>query len=126
MVSGIVDSKIGFSCPGSRCGDWIGDPHYVGPAGHAPQNLCLDCWAAHWDVIEARAINGGEWTHLDEALWLVCRGLSLGEAADVLGAHRNTLWRWIVEMRRRPETVPDWLLEAGEKQRQQEIQNQFS
>jgi len=104
----------------------MGDPHYVGPIGHAPQNLCLDCWMAHWDIIEARAANGGEWTHLDEALWLVCRGLNMSEAAAVIGAHRNTLRRWIIAMRRRPETVPDWLLRAQEEQKYRDMQNYIS
>ena len=106
-----MSRKSGFRCMGPGCGQWIGDMQYVGPVGHAPQNLCFECWMAHWDRIEARAVNGGDWTHLDEALWLVCRGLSLADAAGVIASsHHTTLQRWIDKMRLRPELVPDWLI----------------
>jgi len=64
---------------------------------------------AHWDKIEARAANGGQWTCLDEAMWLICRGLSLSDAADLVASDRTTLRLRIAEMRRRPELIPDWL-----------------
>jgi hypothetical protein len=124
-----VNSEIGFRCKGVGCGEWISDVRYVGPVGHAPQNLCFECWMAHWDVVEARATNGGRWTHLDEALWLVCRGLSLSQAADVIGSHATTLRRWIVKMRQRPELLPDWLIHMQEtresRRKQQESQEIF-
>jgi len=72
---------------------------------------------AHWDVIEARAANGGRWTHLDEALWLVCRGLNLAQAAAVIDSHGTTLRRWIEKMRAGPELVPDWLIRIQEIRR---------
>ncbi|MCP4379694.1 MAG: hypothetical protein GY794_26435 [bacterium] len=105
-----TDTQIGFRCQGVGCGEWIDDVRYVGPAGHAPQNLCFECWMAHWEVVEARVINGGRWSYLDEALWLICRGLSVVQAADVINTHAKTLRRWIVKMRQRPELVPDWLI----------------
>ena len=109
--------RVGFRCANPECGQWIGDPRYVGPAGHAPQNLCLECWLAHWDVVARRAAAGGEWTELDQALWLVCRGLSFSAAADVIGRHRNTLRRWILRMRRNPGLIPDWLVKADRRAR---------
>lgn len=79
---------------------------------------------AHWDRIEARAANGGDWTHLDEAMWLVCRGLSLAEAAVVVDLHGMTLRRWIVRMRFRPELVPDWLIRVQDiRPRRRDRQN---
>ncbi len=109
-----IKGEVGFRCMGPGCGQWIGDPRYAGPVGHAPQNLCFECWMAHWDRIEARAANGGEWTHIDEAMWLICRGLTLAEAARVVDSHCTTLRRWIEKMRLRPELVPDWLIRMQE------------
>ena len=94
---------------GPGCGQWIGDLRYVGPVGHAPQNLCFECWMAHWSKLEARAVNGGRWTRLDEALWLVCGGLSLTEAAGMIDSSCTALRLRINEIRRRPELTPDWL-----------------
>jgi hypothetical protein len=111
-------SEPGFRCAAPDCGQYVGDRQYVGPIGHAPQNLCFECWLAHWDKIEARAVNGGRWTHLDEALWLVCRGLSLTQAADIVAGPSRMLGRWIAEMRRRPELTPDWLIHINELRRQ--------
>ncbi|MDP6635995.1 MAG: hypothetical protein QGG42_13940 [Phycisphaerae bacterium] len=109
-----TSSKIGFRCMGPECGQWIGDLRYAGPIGHAPQNLCFECWMAHWEEIEVRAVNGGRWTYLDEAMWLVCRGLTLAQAADIVASNRMALRRWIGKMRRRPELVPDWLIHMQE------------
>ena len=111
-------SGVGFQCAGPGCGQYIGDRHYVGPIGHAPQNLCFECWLAHWDRVEARAANGGRWTHLDEALWLVCRGLSMSQAADVVALSTRALGRWIEKMRRRPGLTPDWLIHMNEARQQ--------
>jgi len=69
---------------------------------------------AHWDKVSARAVNGGRWTYLDEALWLVCRGLTLARAAEMVALHPCTLRRWIAKMRTRPELVPDWLVQSQE------------
>lgn len=109
--------EIGFRCMGTGCGRWIGDRRYVGPVGHAPQNLCFECWMVYWGRVEARAVNGGRWTDLDEALWLVCCGASLSDAAEVIAAHRTTLWRWIEKMRFDPELRPDWLANLEEIRR---------
>jgi hypothetical protein len=73
---------------------------------------------AHWDRIEACAANGGQWTHLDEAMWLFCRGLNLVDVADAITSHYRTLWRWIEKMRLRPELVPDWLIRMQETRQQ--------
>ena len=65
---------VGFDC--AACGRTYGDPLYHGPAGHAPPTVCLDCWFAHWDAVELRMRNGGEWRRLDAALYLIARGLT--------------------------------------------------
>ena len=65
---------------------------------------------AHWDKVEALAVNGGHWTHLDEALWLVCRGLTLEQAADVVSTHRSNLQRKISKIRDGREPTPAWLI----------------
>ena len=102
-------SRIGFRCQGPGCGEWIGDVRYVGPPGHAPGNLCFECWMAHWEKVEARAANGGVWTGLDEALWLACHGLNLADAASAIGSSRVVLKMRIDRMRRREELMPDWI-----------------
>jgi len=117
-----ADGGIAFRCAGSGCGEEIGDPQYVGPAGHAPQNLCFECWSAHWDRVEARAANGGGWTHLDEALWLICRGLTFSQAAEVIASNPKALGRWIDRMRTRPALVPDWLIRMNQARRQRREQ----
>lgn len=94
-------------CASCKCS--YGDGLYHGPAGHAPQNLCLDCWADEWAVMEVRMLNGGQWTALDSALWLVCCGLTRQQAASVLGLHRNTLRNWLVRLRKHPGRIPEWL-----------------
>ena len=100
-----------FICPG--CQRLYCDPFYHGPIGHAPQNLCLDCWADEWARMEVRMLSGGDWTVLDSALWLVCCGLSRQKAAEVLGLHRNTIRNWLLQLRKHPETIPDWLLQRA-------------
>ena len=99
--------KPAFVCPG--CGCAFGDPLYHGPRGHAPPGLCFDCWADEWAHIEVRMRNGGDWTVLDSATWLVCCGLSRQEAAQVLGLHRNTICKWVTRLRKDTRLVPDWL-----------------
>ena len=96
-----------FTCP--QCGDDYGDPLYHGPAPHAPSRLCLDCWVNQWAEFEARIFNDQDWTVLDDALWLVSRGLSHSEAAEVIRQHRKGLHHWMVMMRKHPHRVPDWL-----------------
>ena len=99
-----------FICP--ACQRSYGDPHYHGPAGHAPRNLCFDCWAAEWDLIAARMLNGGNWTVLDAALWLVCSGFTRQQAATIVGVARRTLYRWIRALKTNPRKVPQWLQRA--------------
>ena len=96
-----------FTCP--QCSRDYGDPLYHGPAPHAPARLCLDCWADQWAEFEARIFNDQEWTVLDEGLWLVSRGLSHSQAAEVIRQHRNGLHNWMVRMRKYPHRVPSWL-----------------
>ena len=97
----------GFVCP--QCLRQYGDPSYHGPAPHAPGNLCLDCWADHWAEFEMRVFQDRQWSALDQALWLVCRGLSPAQAADLVGRHRNALHKWLVRLRKYDHLVPYWL-----------------
>lgn len=100
--------KNTFTCP--SCKIEYGDPLYHGPAGHAPPNLCMDCWANEWAHMEVRMLAGGDWSVLDSALWLVSCGLKQHQAADLLAIHRNTFARWIRRMRRNPHEIPEWLI----------------
>jgi predicted DNA-binding protein (UPF0251 family) len=68
--------------------------------------------------VEAIAMNGGRWTDIDEALWLVCHGLTFSQAADIITINRKTLHRWITKMRRQPDLIPGWLIHKNEVLRQ--------
>ena len=96
-----------FVCP--NCKRAYGDGLYHGPIGHAPQNLCLDCWANEWAQMEVRMLNGGDWSVLDSALWLICCGFTRQEAAGIIGVGRRTIHRWIQAVRKDPEKIPQWL-----------------
>ncbi|MBL7134841.1 MAG: helix-turn-helix domain-containing protein [Phycisphaerae bacterium] len=106
-----MSSSRVFICP--LCLGAYGDPHYHGPAGHAPQGLCFDCWAAEWALIQARMLNGGDWTVLDSALWLICAGFTRQQAANIIGVARRTIYRWICALRRNPRKTPQWLRPDG-------------
>lgn len=96
-----------FVCP--LCHRTYGDPRYHGPVGHAPQNLCFDCWTYEWSHIKTRMLNGGDWTVLDSALWLICCGFTHQQAANIIGIARQTIRRWLQNLRRNPGRIPQWL-----------------
>ena len=54
---------------------------------------------------------GGSWQPFDAALFLLCQGFSHREAAMAVGVHRNTIFGWLRELRRRPDLTPRWLIE---------------
>lgn len=98
----------GFVCP--ICKSRYGDPLYHGPAGHAPQQMCFDCWAGEWASMILVLARGGNWRQIDSALFLLCQGFSYQEAADLAGICRKSLDNWIRQARQRPEIAPDWLV----------------
>ena len=97
----------GFVCPKCKC--WYGDPLYHGPVGHAPQELCFDCWASEWGEIALAIEREADWRSRDAALLLLCRGFTQQEAAAAIGAGRSTLYGWLQDLRRHPEQTPHWL-----------------
>ncbi|HOD84404.1 MAG: hypothetical protein BWX88_04016 [Planctomycetes bacterium ADurb.Bin126] len=107
MPSRGLQSRAAFRCP--NCKKTYGDPAYHGPSPHAPARLCFGCWAEKWAEFEQRASRGGDWTALDEALWLVCMGFSQSEASNLIARDRSFLARWLQRMRKYPHLVPDWL-----------------
>ncbi|MGB2820024.1 MAG: helix-turn-helix domain-containing protein [Phycisphaerae bacterium] len=98
-----------FTCP--NCKRVYGDPMYHGPIGHAPQELCFDCWASEWDAMTLVMSRGGNWQQLDAALFLICQGFTHKEAADAIGVCRNTVWSWVRTLRQRPGLAPEWLID---------------
>lgn len=96
-----------FRCP--HCRRVYGDGLYHGPAGHAPQVLCFDCWASAWGEYEQRIALGRSWRQLDAALFLICQGFTHAEAGRMLGLHYKTVENWVRGVRRRPSSLPDWL-----------------
>ena len=82
---------------------------YHGPAGHAPEGICFDCWASEWGEMERAIYRGANWQPLDAALFLLCQGFNHREAADMIGIHRRTLYNWMRVLRQHPELLPEWL-----------------
>jgi len=105
----------GFVCP--HCKRRYGDPLYHGPDGHAPQQMCFDCWASEWGMMDLVMRRGGNWEQLDAALFLLCQGFSHSEAAHVLGVGRKTVFNWVRRLRRRPDLAPEWLIERAERRK---------
>ena len=104
----------GFRCP--HCKQVYGDPLYHGPVGHAPQELCFDCWASEWGSMLQVISRGGNWQQFDAALFLLCQGFSHQEAAQLIGVRRKTIYNWIRTLRRRPVLAPDWLTDRACRQ----------
>jgi len=104
-------ARVAFCCP--HCKQRYGDPVYHGPSPHAPGRLCFGCWAEKWSEFELRCSRGGDWTVLDEALWLVCMGFSHSEASDLVARDRSFLARWLQRMRKYPHLIPDWLAKSS-------------
>jgi len=90
-------------------GTQVRDPFYRGPIGHAPQNVCAECWCEHWVHVEAQMLNGGDWTNLDGVFWLIVHGVTRQAAAEFIGVHRNTIGRWIRKVKDNPELLPEWM-----------------
>lgn len=97
-----------FVCP--VCKNRYGDPLYHGPAGHAPQQMCFDCWASEWGSMIQVLARGGNWRQIDSALFLLCQGFSYQEAANLAGICRKTLHNWIRQARQQPQMAPEWLV----------------
>ena len=102
------ESVGGFVCPVCKCR--YGDPLYHGPAGHAPCQMCYDCWASEWGSMVQMLRRGGNWRQIDSALFLMCQGFSQHEAARLVGMGRDALRNWIRQARQRPHLIPDWLI----------------
>jgi len=108
-------APVAFVCP--CCKQAFGDPMYHGPVGHAPQELCFDCWASEWGQMGQVISRGGNWQPMDAALFLLCQGFSHQQAADMIGANRSTVFRWIREIRRCPALMPDWMFKRADLRR---------
>ena len=106
---------VAFVCP--CCKQAFGDPLYHGPIGHAPQELCFDCWASEWAQMDNVISRGGNWQPMDAALFLLCQGFTHQEAADMIGVNRSSIFRWIREIRRCPGLLPEWVLKRADFRR---------
>ncbi len=82
-------------------GTIVQDPRYTGPVGHAPQNVCYDCWCAYWDEVEQQMLNGGDSTKMEAAFFLVSIGYTQAEAAQVVGVSRKTITRWKQQLQKK-------------------------
>lgn len=105
--------KVSFKCSNPACGQPVYDPLYRGPLGHSPVDMCYECWLEHWELHEAKRLNGGNWTDLDQILWLICRGVNQSDAASIVGRNRNLVRIWIRKMRNNPQLIPEWLLKKA-------------
>ena len=84
----------------------VADPLYHGPQGHAPGNLCFDCWTAAWTEAESRMASGGQWQACLYTAFLVAAGHTRTEAAEMAGIHRNTFYRWRLKIQAYPQLIP--------------------
>lgn len=75
----------------------VRDPHYHGPRGHAPQKVCLDCYADAWespDNIKNRQL---------AAIILLGEGYSRQQAGEIVGRSLRTIQYWIAAWRQNPD-----------------------
>ena len=100
-----------FVCP--ICKGRYGDPLYHGPIGHAPQQMCFDCWAGEWASMIQVLARGGDWRQIDSALFLLCQGFKPHEAAKLVGMRRTAVHHWIRKARQKPCMIPEWLIERA-------------
>ena len=114
MVSTTRQQK-GFVCP--HCKRRYGDPLYHGPVGHAPPQMCFDCWASEWGLMTQVIDRGGNWRPIDAALFLLCQGFNHREAADLIGVRRKTVYNWVRLLRRKPELLPEWLADRAQERK---------
>jgi hypothetical protein len=97
-----------FTCP--DCLRSYGDPLYHGPAGHAPPQICFDCWVAGWAWTEMLLRRErGDWKPLNVALLLICQGFTRAETARWVGMSPTNLRRSILGLRKKTEEIPEWL-----------------
>jgi len=91
--------KVAFIC--RKCGQAVGDPQYCGPWGHAPQDVCFECW------LEAFEQPPWHWPREVLAVWLIANGFSRTEAAAICGVTAPTVWRWLRYFRKKTEKFLD-------------------
>ena len=99
--------QVAFHCCG--CHTDIGDPLYTGPAGHAPDCECFECWTDFWEQARAEMQAEGDWSAPLEAAWLVARGETRQAASEMVGIDRRTLYRWFRKWRANPALIPEQL-----------------
>ncbi len=107
-----------FCC--GDCGRDYGDAMYTGPSGHAPENLCLDCWSWQWQQMLLQMRRGKNWTDIDTAIALLCRGYSYSQVGEIIGRSRRTLHNWITAIRQGRLAVPRWVEILWEKHNQKQ------
>ncbi|HUU58025.1 MAG TPA: hypothetical protein VMZ50_00665 [Phycisphaerae bacterium] len=93
--------KVAFVC--RRCGEHVGDSLYVGPWGHAPQNVCFTCWVNTFEEFRA------SWPREVIALWLIANGYTRTEAARKVGVSGRTLRLWQVRLGKDREAFFDMI-----------------
>jgi hypothetical protein len=108
--------RIALRC--AACGEGYGDPLYHGPAGHAPAQLCLDCWLGSWDRQVRRMHCGGPLDRHEEALALLCEGYTYRQAGDRLEVTASTVRRWVRWIGRTRRELPEWFRRRLEQRRQ--------
>lgn len=86
--------KVAFVC--RNCGDSIGDAMYVGPWGHAPQNVCFACWLNAFEDYDPL------WPRELIAIWLISNGYTRTEAAKKMGVSRRTIGNWTIRLGKDP------------------------
>ncbi len=91
----------------------VRDSLYVGPGGHSHPRACFDCWVYHWEAVARQIRAERPWERRDWAFWLIACGWTRKDAAALVGRHYTTIWRWMREVRKNPQLLPDWVQGKG-------------
>ena len=112
LLSGVDGKRVFYA--------GVADPLYRGPEGHAPQNICLECWAQIWDEIEEgnKAEAQGAYRHEGRrraylVLWGLSRGLDRPAVAELADMSGRSLRRFVAHLRMHPAETRKLLATFG-------------
>ncbi len=75
-------------------GSIVDDPLYRGPVGHAPPDICAECWES-----DKRAIRSGQWRKKIRAMQFIADGCTQVETAKLMRVCERTIRNWKKELK---------------------------
>lgn len=95
------ENKLKLKC--EKCNTVV-PCYYTGPLGHAPQDICYDCW------LEARLTRSPLFQNAQaRALQSLANGRTKKEASIAAGISPRTLRRWLKRLRESPQKLQEAL-----------------